>query len=181
MSDNVESVPDTGFDNFLSVGGKVIRPHPPKFNPDEDPRITQARMIANSAHAGQVDKSGQPYIDHPRRVAARLSDPTEVVVAWLHDVLEDSDTPEGLLRATFGDEVTDAVVALTHNYGHHESRVDYYTRVRANPTALAVKKADIADNTDPHRLALLKPDLRARLETKYALATQILDWEPSES
>ena len=50
--------------------------------PSED-----ARMIAERAHRGQIEPSGQPYIDHVRRVVAKV--PAEAAsVAWLHDVLE---------------------------------------------------------------------------------------------
>ena len=34
--------------------------------------VELAEEIATRAHEGQVDKAGQPYIDHPRRVAARV-------------------------------------------------------------------------------------------------------------
>jgi hypothetical protein len=45
-----------------------------------------ARAIAEWAHRGQVEPSGRPYIEHVRRVAARVSSEA-ASVAWLHDVL----------------------------------------------------------------------------------------------
>lgn len=56
--------------------------------------IEQAYLFANEAHAGQVRKSGQPYIVHPISVAyilVELGMDTEcIVAALLHDVIEDT-------------------------------------------------------------------------------------------
>lgn len=130
--------------------------------------VSRALLLAHAAHKGQVDKSGQPYIGHPERVAARLSDPTEQVVGWLHDVVEDTDVDLPQIRMLFGKQVAEAVDAITHR--PFERNLDYYARVRANPIALAVKAADIADNADPQRLARLDPASRARLTKKYTTA-----------
>ncbi|WHF22142.1 hypothetical protein QJS66_18670 [Kocuria rhizophila] len=46
---------------------------------------------------------------------------------------------------------------------------DYDRRVAAHPWR-AVKQADLDDNTDPARTALLDEDTRARLVRKYAHA-----------
>jgi hypothetical protein len=50
----------------------------------------------------------------------------------------------------------------------------YYARIRPNPLALAVKLADVADNSDPDRLAQLAPEVRERLTRKYAKAVAAL-------
>ena len=52
---------------------------------------------------------------------------------------------------------------------------DYYTRIRANPLALRVKLADIADNADESRLALLDEKTAARLRRKYANARKAVE------
>ncbi len=132
-----------------------------------------ALHLAEQAHDGQVDKAGRPYIEHPRRVSARFVDPTYKCVALLHDVLEDSKmTPDDLRAAGTSEEVVEAVVALT--YLKNESRDHYYARVKKNALALAVKLADIEDNTDPERLAALDDVVRSRLERKYAEAKRKL-------
>jgi predicted HD phosphohydrolase len=57
--------------------------------------IIHAARVANKLHDGQVRKyTLRSYIEHPGRVAARISrhpraDETWVAAAWLHDVLED--------------------------------------------------------------------------------------------
>lgn len=132
--------------------------------------IQRAETRAADAHRGQVDKAGRPYIEHPERVVGHLVNPTadEVVVAWMHDVVEDTDVTLQGVENEFGPTVAAAVNAITRR--EEEAHSDYYARVKANPIALNVKAADLADNTDPARLALLDPNLRARLEVKYAHA-----------
>lgn len=139
--------------------------------------VQVAQRIAEAAHAGQVDKAGQPYIDHPRRVAVRLekgSAPAEAVAAgWLHDVLEDTDvTADELREAGVPEETIAAVEAVTKREG--ESVEGYAARIKATALALEVKHADLADNSDPERLALLNEATRTRLEGKYAMMHELL-------
>lgn len=133
----------------------------------------RAADVARRAHAGQVDKVGRPYIEHPGRVAARVSkDDVLAAIGWLHDVVEDTSVSLADLEAQFPLEVTAAVDAITRRPG--EQPAQYYERVRANPLALQVKAADIADNTDPDRLARLDEPTRVWLTAKYAKARALL-------
>lgn len=139
--------------------------------------VTTARRIATQAHRGQVDKAGAPYIGHPERVAGHAAaaggDERVVAAAWLHDVVEDTDvTPDDLRAAGIPDDVVTAVVALSKVPG--QSVDDYFAAVNRHPVAIAVKAADLADNTDPERLALLDEQTRARLVAKYARARDLL-------
>jgi (p)ppGpp synthase/HD superfamily hydrolase len=135
--------------------------------------VDDAIRIARTAHQGQVDKSGQPYIGHPLRVMGRVSGPHARMAAVLHDVIEDTGvTAAELLAAGCPPEVVDTVVVLTQLPG--ESQEDYLARVRTDPVALAVKLADIADNTSPPRIAMLDPATQDRLRAKYARAVQLL-------
>ena len=136
--------------------------------------VQAARTLAATAHRGQVDKAGRPYIGHPERVAGHLLNPTaqESVVAWLHDVVEDTDVTLHQVQEAFGSQVAAAVDAISRRTG--ETRGDYYARVRVNPIALTVKAADLADNTDPARLQLLPLQEQAELEAKYAHARRQL-------
>lgn len=154
----------------------VPAPRPDKGDTGEEWTCReQALVIAYLAHLGQTDKAGRPYIEHPGRVAAEVAvlGPEYEATAWLHDVVEDSHITLDTLRAEgIPGQVVDAVDALTHREG--ESRADYYERVRANRIAFAVKQADIADNLNPGRLAMLPPGEATRLEKKYAKATAAL-------
>lgn len=57
-------------------------------------RIELCLSLASEAHAGQVDKGGAPYIEHPMRVALRCDTELRRCAALLHDVLEDTDATE---------------------------------------------------------------------------------------
>ena len=144
---------------------------------DMDDLVALAERIARAAHDGQTDKAGMPYAEHPARFARRVADdPYAVATAWLHDVLEDSAvTAEDLLAHGIPERVVAAVQSLTRRADH--TSADYYATVAADPLALRVKYADLADNCDPERLAVLKaadPQTAERLQVKYAHATSEL-------
>ena len=138
----------------------------------DDPSVNAARLLATHLHEGQVDKLGEPYVNHALRVAAKMTTPDQVVVALLHDALEDADISESQLRAQFGEEVATAVVLLTRS-ADVPSAV-YYERIRMNPLAFAVKLADVHDNLDPSRLLRLDHGTASRLLRKYGEALQAL-------
>lgn len=140
-----------------------------------------AEQIARLAHAGQVDKLGVAYIEHPREVARRAGrvehfglDMDELVaVAWLHDTMEDTAvTEEALTALGFNPRVVAAVVAITRVEG--EPPGDYYLRVARNRLARYVKVADIQHNTDPSRINYLDEATQTRLYQKYRRGMSLL-------
>ena len=105
----------------------------------------KALTIATKAHEGQKRWGGDPYITHPKRVAAALTDPKARIVAILHDVIEDSEvSDQDLLDAGFDNEIVDAVLAVTRVKG--ESYKDFIHRAMGNEIGKKVKRADIEDN-----------------------------------
>lgn len=142
----------------------------------EHPAFTLDEAIApaRGAHAGQTGKAGRPYIEHPLRVMRRLHREHEQMAAVLHDVLEDTPTTTEDLRAAGCPEpVITAVLALTKHPG--EPLDQAMARAAADPIARAVKRADIADNSDSDRLALLDPATAQRLRRKYADSIRLLE------
>lgn len=136
--------------------------------------LDDAIQVARRAHEGQLDKSGRPYIAHPLRVMGALRDEHERMAAVLHDVIEDTQvTLADLTDAGCPAPVLEAVAAISKQPG--EDQETYLTRVAANPIALAVKRADIADNMSPDRLSRLDKDTQERLRAKYASALRQLD------
>jgi (p)ppGpp synthase/HD superfamily hydrolase len=114
----------------------------------------EALMIASKAHALQRDKGGKPYIGHPIRVANRCLTVDEKVAALLHDVVEDGHLSLDQLREMGATEAQiRAIDALTRRAG--ETYREFIERVRLDPIGRVVKLADIADNTDPERVAQL--------------------------
>jgi (p)ppGpp synthase/HD superfamily hydrolase len=139
--------------------------------------LEQALELARRLHDGQTDQAGRPYMGHINRVVDSVSSPDEKLAAALHDLLEDTSiTAEKLLAAGCPARVVAAVEALTRREG--EDYRAFVSRAARNPLALAVKVADVADNSDEDRLALLDPSVAARLRKKYAGARQILSSAP---
>ena len=94
------------------------------------------------------------------------------IVALLHDTVEDTGVTLDYLARYFSVSIVDAVDALTKRKG--ETLEQSIARVRANELARLVKHADIADNTDPERTALLDEETRERLAKKYAKSLTLL-------
>ncbi|GAB3875666.1 phosphohydrolase [Kibdelosporangium lantanae] len=136
--------------------------------------LDDAIRIAKEAHGTQVDKSGRPYIGHPIRVMGKVDGNHEKMAAVLHDVIEDTHvTAEDLRKAGCPEPVVTSVIALSKTKG--EPMPDYLARVATDPVAVVVKRADIADNSDPLRMSALPVETQERLRVKYADALELLD------
>ena len=129
----------------------------------------KALLIAVTAHRGQVDKSGEPYILHPLTVASKLDTLELKVIGLLHDTIEDTDvTADYLVEMGIPKDLVEVVELLTKPKG--EPYEKYLQRVKENPMAKKVKLADLAHNTSPERAKGLNEARRK----KYELAKQIL-------
>jgi len=120
-----------------------------------------AKEYATAAHEGQTRLNGEPYINHPQRVADRAKQhgPEYAEAAWLHDVVEDTEaTLDDLIRAGFSRSVVDAVEALTKRDG--EDYGDFVIRCSQNPIAKVVKSCDVKDNL--RNVEQYKPKLKPR-------------------
>lgn len=135
--------------------------------------VERAKELAHRAHAGQVDKAGRPYIEHVARVAAAVADDPEAeAVAWLHDVLEDGGANDCERVNDFPPTIKYAVALLTRCTDYDYA--SYYGGIAQSRIALRVKLADIADNADEARLALLDAKTADRLRRKYQRALEAL-------
>jgi len=114
--------------------------------------LERAIAIAATAHAGQVDKGGAPYILHPLKVMLRMSMLEERIVAVLHDVVEDCGVSlDDLRKEGFSEEVLTAIESVTKVPG--ESYEDFVDRAAQNPIGRVVKLADLEENSDLSRIA----------------------------
>lgn len=144
---------------------------------NEHPEVLRAMRIATEAHAGQLDKSGRPYLGHLERTATkvRFSGGTWVqeAAAWLHDVVEDTEVDfDQLYRYGVPRSVHDIVSVMTHRL--QITNEEYWAIIRTVPDAVLVKLCDIYDNLDPERMCYLDPVTQDRLRNKYARAIQVL-------
>ena len=137
--------------------------------------LDKAIALAIEVHNGQKDLAGEPYILHPLRVMMKMKTELEMVVAVLHDVVEDGHSLKFHL-AGFPNEVIIAVYALSRGKrgSNKESYEDYIKRVSKHKLATKIKLADLYDNLDPERTALLDPIKNAKRREKYLWAVGYL-------
>ncbi|MEK9521799.1 HD domain-containing protein [Streptomyces sp. NPDC087908] len=137
--------------------------------------LAEVDALADRAHAGQTDKTGVPYVEHVRAVAAGLAPlgPHLAMAGLLHDVVEDTDWTAARLRAAgIPDRVVDLVEAVTNTPGtDYEEKIRRITR---DPEATLVKIADNAHNSRADRSASLPTAQRERLAAKYRAAREVL-------
>jgi len=135
--------------------------------------LRRAIAIAEQQHAGQVDKAGRPYIEHPKRVMRAMATDAERIVAVLHDVVEDGDVTLAQLAAEgFPPDLLDALDAVTRR--PDETYEAFVARAAANPIGRRVKVADLRDNADLTRIAAPTAADLARTE-KYRRALAQID------
>ena len=96
-----------------------------------------------------------------------------IIVALLHDVVEDSDyTIEDLRKKGFSDAVLEAISLMTHADG--VDYMDYVAEIKKNPIARVVKLADLRHNSDLTRLEVVDEKALKRRNT-YQEAIALLE------
>jgi len=135
-------------------------------------RVGKAYQIARDAHQGQKDKAGAEYINHPVTVASNMgNDESAMIVALLHDVVEDTNvTFEDLEEFLLPSEL-DALRLLTHD--KTVPYMEYIEQIGKNNLATRVKIADLKNNMDLTRLSVVTEKDRRRVE-KYKKAFNFL-------
>lgn len=113
------------------------------------PLTNKAMKIAYTAHHGQLDYNGIPYIFHPIHLAESMDDEISCCAALLHDTVEDTDITFADLEKEFPPEVIEVLRLLTHN--DDTPYFDYVRNIASNPIAKKVKLADLAHNSDQTR------------------------------
>jgi len=133
-------------------------------------KIKIAEQIAREVHKGQKRTIGrrEDYIEHLKRVASHFSTPESLIIAWLHDTLEDTDDKTKLLKLlnkNFQSEIVENLVVLTKD--KEETYLNYILRVKDNHQAKIIKIADLYDN--------LEKLPNGSLRDKYLMALYILE------
>ena len=142
------------------------------FENHADARVRNAYKIARAAHAGQVDKAGVDYINHPLTVASNVGDNiSTIIVALLHDVAEDTAVTLEDLTAAVPLEPNEisALKLLTHD--KNISYAEYIAKIKTSELATAVKIADLRHNSDLSRIPEnLRTEKDFKRVEKYAAA-----------
>lgn len=99
---------------FQEIKEKLIAQN----RPNEDiEKIEQAYLFAKKLHEGQYRISEEPYIIHPVEVAKILvdlkADTNTLIAAFLHDILEDTDTKPEEIEKLFSKDVLNLVQGVT--------------------------------------------------------------------
>jgi len=115
----------------------------------------QAKEFAIKAHGNQ--KYGKmPYVYHLQQVVNKLIDwrdlgqleitDEHLAVAWLHDVLEDTNVSYQELSSKFDEFISDSVLDLSKNY--YSDLDNYISDIKENTIARLVKMADTMCNLE---------------------------------
>lgn len=132
---------------------------------ESKPETKRALAFARLAHEGQTRRyDGARYIEHPIEVANILikhgiTDERTIVVALLHDVVEDTTVPIEQIGVDFNHQIQRDVAALTkpRNHKNRAARLAAATQTQiiSGPTVMMVKIADIISNISD--VALVDP------------------------
>lgn len=137
--------------------------------------LAKAIQIASTAHLNQTDKGGKPYILHPLWVmnAVRHLGEDYMIVAILHDVVEDCDITITMLREQgFNERVLKALSLLDMRGVDYDERIK---EISFDPIAKAVKLRDLEHNSKITRLKGLRKKDFDRLEKYHRAYTYLLD------
>lgn len=137
--------------------------------------IERAYRTAEHYHAGQMRKSGDPYITHPLAVATILAElgMTEpvIVAALLHDTVEDTEYTLEQCRSEFSDEVARMVDGVTKldklTYGETAKAETIRKMIMATSEEVRVLIIKLADRLHNMRtIGSLRPDKQIRIATE---------------
>ena len=140
--------------------------------------FSKARIIVERIFKEQVDKAGEPYINHLYRVSDRLENYKDKVAGLLHDIIEDTEiTSSDLIDIGFSKDIVDVVLLLSKDTSVINKSLDdklnnYNEKIEKiieskNLSAIRVKIADIEDNYDEDRLSKLSIEQREWFQKKY--------------
>jgi (p)ppGpp synthase/HD superfamily hydrolase len=140
-------------------------------------KTEKAKEYAKRYHMGQTDKSGVDYFaGHVSTVAQKVADAgygnEYIVVAFLHDVVEDTSATLAEIDLEFGTDVANAVDAMSKR--ESEEYANYLSRVTNNSMASVVKFYDMEHNSDISRLTTIREKDLKRQEKykKYMLVLE---------
>lgn len=92
----------------------LVRSYHPQADLD---LIRKAYVCSAKYHAGQVRKSGEPYLSHPLEVAKILAelklDEASICTGLLHDTVEDTEATKDEIEVVFGRDIAHLVDGVT--------------------------------------------------------------------
>lgn len=140
--------------------------------------INRAKAIARIAHAGMKYGAADYFAGHVEKVVARVkadpdARPGDIVVAYLHDVVEDTAvTFTDLIDAGFNAAIVNSIKKITRN-----PDIEYFEYIRGiaadeDDFAYMVKYHDIKEN-----LMNSEKSGSASMINRYTKALVIMEWK----
>jgi len=131
----------------------------PDLSPSERLMIERAYIKAETAHAGQYRKSGEPYFTHCVAVATILAemklDAEAIAAALMHDLVEDTNTTLEEIRNAFGSSVARIVDGVS-KLKNLPIKVDSNKKGKAADKELEYVRKMLLAMGDDVRVVLLK-------------------------
>ena len=147
-----------------------------KISKKDEELLEKAYGFAERAHKGQMRLSGEPYFVHvveTAKILAKLRmDPETIAAGFLHDVIEDTKTPEkdeAEIKKEFGDDILFLVKGVTKlgtlKYRGHERHVEslrkFFVAIAHDLRVVIIKFADRLHNL--RTLEHVREDKRKRI------------------
>ncbi|TAL05179.1 MAG: HD domain-containing protein [Chloroflexota bacterium] len=142
--------------------------------------IKYALDFAYERHKGQTRREGAPYVMHPYRVLLRLLEEglhtqDTMIIAILHDVVEDTNTAPEEVSTVFGTIVGDGVLALSRQIYTEDKKIpdeDYFNGLyRSVDYVKRIKVYDRIDNT----FSQLSIPVKSKEEMKHIVSRYVSD------
>ncbi len=112
--------------------------------------VAEALKLAEAAHKGQTRKTGEDYIEHPKRVVMILhswgADDETLAAGYLHDVVEDTNIALKEIREKFGERVAFLVDGVTKKGNGYETFKKVQEYSSKDKRVLLIKLADRIHN-----------------------------------
>ena len=136
--------------------------------------VSQAQQYAYHVYA---ENNMLDVYDHSEAVVHKLGDYGTVhqMVAYLHDVVEDTPVMLNEIHTRFGPVVTAAVDAMTRREGENYWQ-EYIPRLECNPIARVVKYFDAEHNYSRPRVYGWSDERVASMKLKYDNVMRRLRW-----
>ncbi len=156
----------------------------PAMTQDQRQRIHWAYALAKQWHKNQSRDSGERYFEHLRGVATLLIDSgyreaDYIILAILHDSLEDTFISLSMLEQLFGPEVAREILTVSREYGVEDpltglvvkaitrTKQEYFDSIkRCGRRAAIAKSADRIHNLSD----MIDPDEKSRWTPEKCLA-----------
>lgn len=162
----------------------------PRLSAKDKELIGRACRFAETAHEGQLRKSGEPYYNHVFATGINLAmlkmDADTIAAGIMHDVLEDTYVTEEEMTQEFGEHITKLVQGVTKlgklRYSgverHVESLRKFFVAMADDIRVVVIKLCDRLHNIQTlqyvdahkqHRIALETIELHARLADRLGM------------